>query len=212
MLKMLMAIEHGPEHALAVLTRHRTALIALFNCAAARTATTAPAAALATAPVADALVVRRGRPALARSLRMALTSARPEMNANDHANSRIRRRRQIVRSRRDRGLRPACINLTLTPGELLAVMGLARVRRRCSISPGVSKRRAPDGEGRRHDPRRPVGRGTGDDAPSRRRLRVRDQPGAVVDRRRERDAPLELDGRNARQARQPRSPRYKRSA
>ena len=59
MLKMLMAIEHGPEHALAVLTCHRTALVALLNCAAARNATTLPAeAAPASALVADALVVR----------------------------------------------------------------------------------------------------------------------------------------------------------
>lgn len=31
MLKVLMAIDHGPEHALAVLTRHRTALLALLQ-------------------------------------------------------------------------------------------------------------------------------------------------------------------------------------
>ena len=59
MLKMLMAIEHGPEHALAVITRHRTALLALLqlrrresrNDAARRDD-------LASALVADALVVR----------------------------------------------------------------------------------------------------------------------------------------------------------
>ena len=59
MLKVLMAIEHGPEHALAVITRHRTALLALLqlrrresrNDAARRDD-------LASALVADALVVR----------------------------------------------------------------------------------------------------------------------------------------------------------
>ena len=59
MLKVLMAIEHGPDHALAVITRHRTALLALLqlrrresrNDAARRDD-------LASALVADALVVR----------------------------------------------------------------------------------------------------------------------------------------------------------
>jgi hypothetical protein len=59
MLKMLMAIEHGPEHALEVLTRHRTALLALLQLRR-RENRNDPARRddLASALVADALVVR----------------------------------------------------------------------------------------------------------------------------------------------------------
>ena len=59
MLKMLMAIEHGPEHALAVITRHRTALLALLQLRRRerRDDATRPDD-LAAALVADALVVR----------------------------------------------------------------------------------------------------------------------------------------------------------
>ena len=59
MLKMLMAIEHGPEHALDVITRHRTALSPCSNFVAARNATTLPAEGRRQPRlVADALVVR----------------------------------------------------------------------------------------------------------------------------------------------------------
>jgi DNA-binding PadR family transcriptional regulator len=59
MLKVLMAIELGPEHALAVITRHRTALIALLQLRrrASRHDATRPDD-LASSLVADALVVR----------------------------------------------------------------------------------------------------------------------------------------------------------
>lgn len=63
MLKMLMAIEHGPDHALSVLTRQRTALLSLLqrrrrSGAASSTAVSGAAAALAATLVGDALVVR----------------------------------------------------------------------------------------------------------------------------------------------------------
>ena len=67
MLKMLMAIEHGPDHALSVLTRQRTALLSLLqrrrrsgatSSTATSTATPGAAAALAASLVGDALVVR----------------------------------------------------------------------------------------------------------------------------------------------------------
>lgn len=61
MLKVLMAIEHGPAHALTVLTRQRTALLTLLQ-QRRRTRPPAPDAhageALAAALVTDALVVR----------------------------------------------------------------------------------------------------------------------------------------------------------
>jgi DNA-binding PadR family transcriptional regulator len=55
MLKVLLAIEHGPDHALAVVTRHRTALVALLQ---QRRRDGATPASLAARLVADALVVR----------------------------------------------------------------------------------------------------------------------------------------------------------
>ena len=64
MLKMLMAIEHGAEHALAVLTRQRTALLTLLQQrrregrARAEKAPAGDPEALASRLVADALVVR----------------------------------------------------------------------------------------------------------------------------------------------------------
>ena len=63
MLKMLMAIEHGPQHALAVLTRQRSALRQLLSqrrrARPARSgSSTAGGEALAAALVTDALVVR----------------------------------------------------------------------------------------------------------------------------------------------------------
>ena len=59
MLKMLMAIEHGADHALAVITRHRTALLALLQLRRRerRDDATRPDD-LAAALVSDALVVR----------------------------------------------------------------------------------------------------------------------------------------------------------
>ena len=58
MLKVLMAIERGPRHALKVITRQRTALVSLLQRRRreARAGSTEPT--LATALVADALVVR----------------------------------------------------------------------------------------------------------------------------------------------------------
>jgi DNA-binding PadR family transcriptional regulator len=56
MLKVLMAIEHGPEHALAVITRHRTALFALLQLR--RRERSDRRSSLADQLVADALVVR----------------------------------------------------------------------------------------------------------------------------------------------------------
>ena len=59
MLKVLMAIEHGPDHALAVVTRHRTALLALLQLRRReRRNDDAGRDDLASALVADALVVR----------------------------------------------------------------------------------------------------------------------------------------------------------
>jgi DNA-binding PadR family transcriptional regulator len=56
MLKMLMAIGHGTEHALAVITRHRTALFALLQLR--RRERSGRGASLADQLVSDALVVR----------------------------------------------------------------------------------------------------------------------------------------------------------
>jgi DNA-binding PadR family transcriptional regulator len=59
MLKMLMAIDHGPEHALDVLTRHRTALLALLQLRRRHGRSSAAGHDdLAATLVADALVVR----------------------------------------------------------------------------------------------------------------------------------------------------------
>jgi DNA-binding PadR family transcriptional regulator len=59
MLKMLIAIEHGPAHALDVLTRHRTALVALLQQRRRESRNDATRRDdLASALVADALVVR----------------------------------------------------------------------------------------------------------------------------------------------------------
>jgi DNA-binding PadR family transcriptional regulator len=59
MLKMLMAIEHGPAHALDVLTRYRTALVALLQLRRRESRNDATRRSdLASALVADALVVR----------------------------------------------------------------------------------------------------------------------------------------------------------
>ncbi len=59
MLKMLMAIEHGREHALAVITHHRTALLALLQLRRRESRNDATRRNdLASALVADALVVR----------------------------------------------------------------------------------------------------------------------------------------------------------
>jgi len=59
MLKMLMAIEHGADHALAVITRHRTALLALLQLRRReRRDDAARPDDLAAALVSDALVVR----------------------------------------------------------------------------------------------------------------------------------------------------------
>lgn len=61
MLKVLMAIEHGPAHALGVITRHRTALLALLQQRRRARPARSPkdgAGALAAALVTDALVVR----------------------------------------------------------------------------------------------------------------------------------------------------------
>ena len=77
MLKMLMAIDLGPDHALAVITKHRTALTTLLQRrrrAIPRTASPGDGPGgdegLAAALVADALIVRaRSRPPLARPLR-----------------------------------------------------------------------------------------------------------------------------------------------
>ena len=56
MLKVLLAIEHGPDHALTVVTRHRTALLSLLQ--QRRRADGAAPDSLAARLVADALVVR----------------------------------------------------------------------------------------------------------------------------------------------------------
>lgn len=58
MLKVLLAIEHGPQHALGVLTRQRTALLALLQQRRREGRAGAPAELLAQRLVADALVVR----------------------------------------------------------------------------------------------------------------------------------------------------------
>lgn len=59
MLKMLMAIEHGPEHAIDVITRHRTALLALLQLRRRERRDDATRSDdLAAALVSDALVVR----------------------------------------------------------------------------------------------------------------------------------------------------------
>jgi DNA-binding PadR family transcriptional regulator len=58
MLKVLMAIDHGPDHALAVVTRHRTALLALLQSRRRERRAGAAAESLAAALVTDALVVR----------------------------------------------------------------------------------------------------------------------------------------------------------
>ena len=56
MLKVLLAIEHGPDHALTVVTRHRTALVSLLQ--QRRRADGGAPDSLAARLVADALVVR----------------------------------------------------------------------------------------------------------------------------------------------------------
>jgi hypothetical protein len=56
MLKVLMAIEHGRDHALSVVTRHRTALLALLQLR--RRERSGSVTSLADQLVADALVVR----------------------------------------------------------------------------------------------------------------------------------------------------------
>ena len=61
MLKVLMAVESGPAHAIDVITRHRTALTSLLQQRRRQQRTEAPAAGpegIASAIVADALVVR----------------------------------------------------------------------------------------------------------------------------------------------------------
>ena len=58
MLKVLMAIELGSTHALEVITRHRTALVALLQRRRRESRATPAATTLAGALVADALVVR----------------------------------------------------------------------------------------------------------------------------------------------------------
>ena len=58
MLKVLLAVGHGRDHALEVITRQRSALMTLLQERRRATRTTAPTSSLAAALVSDALVVR----------------------------------------------------------------------------------------------------------------------------------------------------------